>query len=887
MSSFEALFREIQGQADKSTWSSAVSLSRTSPVQFEQILSSIEGIVVDQKKSFHPRLGLEDQDWSCDCDTDEDPCLHVMVTSIWVKNKVTVASTLRLQYRFLSDGQQLRLRRVLTRDHQQEEALTTSVRRCSGYAPSAFDIEIEEASMFSVSDILDARCSQALAKIMERHEGITLDGDPIAIHAQPSGWYLDARQENSRFHIELKSEKDAFFFFQNGWVLKADGLYPQKDQQRLQRLIPNRSLNASEWAEFQAVHGSEFPQLQESLQIVPPRLIIETRGSLQVRGKIVYGDPVIAELSDRWIMTLPVKRQLTKEEQLRHEYEDQFSLRFGEWHSLAAESAVECVKKVQALDRSVHGKAELEGDAWKAFVLRGELEFLGEQGFGCEGEIFGIGDVLASQDFLRTDRGWFRIPSGWVAQHRNSLQLLHRGDAIGKSLAKKALGIEVGESRGQHAWKTYALNATLRPYQEEGILWLRQRLEGSGGAILADDMGLGKTLQSMALIPSGAKTIVACPMSLLENWRSELRKFRSDLRVAIYHGAERRIDTQADVIITSHGLLRSDLERLKSDPWQLLIVDEAHMAKNSESLLHRALVQFPSVAKLLLSGTPIENSAEDLRSLLRVISRSFETIQVRSDEGRKLLSMAARDLVLRRRKADVVMDLPPRLESIVRLKGDDEQLAIYKDLAVQARGETSQNPLQILAWLTRLRMAACDPRLVSQESGRGAKVDYLVSRLRTLREAGHKALVFSQWTSFLDLIQQELGDDVLRIDGQTEHRQMIVDRFQNDPSVSCMLMSLKAGGVGLNLTAADHVFIMDPWWNPAAEAQAADRSHRIGQQNPVHIYKLVTEDTIEEKVIVLQAEKMEMAEEILNEEGPRLIDWARQLIQEPSRTTPL
>lgn len=428
------------------------------------------------------------------------------------------------------------------------------------------------------------------------------------------------------------------------------------------------------------------------------------------------------------------------------------------------------------------------------------------------------------------------------------------------------------------------LTAQLRPYQRQGVAWL-QFLQSAGlGGVLADDMGLGKTLQTLCAVQG--KTLIVCPTSVVHNWRLECTRFRPGLRLCIYHGANRKLDPKADVTVTSYALLRLDLEILKQTTWHAVVLDEAQAIKNPESQAARAAFALPAQFHLALSGTPVENRLDELWSLMHFANRGLlggrarfaETMEkpIVAGDAQALTALRTRikPFVLRRLKREVAPDLPPRTESVMHVELDDTERGIYDTVRAAARKDvleqlhTGGSVMAALEALLRLRQAACHSALVpGQTATSSSKVQRLVDALVTVAEEGGRSLVFSQWTSMLDLIEPALTSAALpfcRLDGSTRDRHEVVTRFQSPEGPPVMLISLKAGGTGLNLTAADHVFICDPWWNPAAEAQAADRTHRIGQDKPVFVYRLVSVDTVEARILDLQDRKRALAEAALD-----------------------
>ncbi len=427
------------------------------------------------------------------------------------------------------------------------------------------------------------------------------------------------------------------------------------------------------------------------------------------------------------------------------------------------------------------------------------------------------------------------------------------------------------------------LTATLRPYQQKGVDWLVFLRSAGLGGILADDMGLGKTLEALCAVTAPA--LIVCPTSVVANWRAEIARFRPGLGVSVYHGAGRQLDERADITLTSYAILRLDAERLSARQWSTVILDEAQAIKNPDSQAARAAYGLTADLRVAMTGTPLENRLEELWSLAHFTNRGLLGGRREFDDryarpiadgtpgAAQRLRDRLRPFVLRRLKRDVAPELPPRTDTVLRIGLDERERGIYDAVRAASRAEVvalldgGGSVLAALEALLRLRQAACHAALVpGQEANRSSKVDALLEALDTAAADGHKALVFSQWTSLLDLIEPALRAaeiPFVRLDGSTRDRGAVVDRFQSEDGPPVMLLSLKAGGVGLNLTAADHVFLVDPWWNPATEDQAADRAHRIGQDRPVMVYRLVATDTVEERILALQEKKRALADAAL------------------------
>ena len=420
----------------------------------------------------------------------------------------------------------------------------------------------------------------------------------------------------------------------------------------------------------------------------------------------------------------------------------------------------------------------------------------------------------------------------------------------------------------------------LRGYQVQGVDWLVLLRELELGALLADDMGLGKTIQALCAVTG--PSLIVCPTSVLFNWAEEMQRFRPGLSFSLYHGPGRELNEEVEVTLTSYAILRLDIEILCQRSWQTVILDEAQNIKNSNSQVARAAYRLKAKFRLALTGTPVENRLEELWSQFHFLNpgllggrshfrnRYVRPIAEGDPNSAAHLRERIRPFLLRRKKRDVAPELPDLTELVLHCELSDDERAIYDAVRaatverVVAQLSTGGNVLAALEALLRLRQAACHGSLVpGQTAQSSSKLELLMTRLEQAVADGHKALVFSQWTSFLDLVEPHLDEGEIpfvRLDGSTRDRGAVVNEFQSEDGPPVMLVSLKAGGTGLNLTAADHVFLLDPWWNPAVEDQAAGRSHRIGQTRSVVVHRLVARDTVEEGILELHARKRALSE---------------------------
>lgn len=460
------------------------------------------------------------------------------------------------------------------------------------------------------------------------------------------------------------------------------------------------------------------------------------------------------------------------------------------------------------------------------------------------------------------------------------------------------------------------LNATLRDYQLKGLAWL-QFLEKHGlGGILADDMGLGKTIQVLSFLLSQKEakrstlpSLIICPTSLVNNWLLEAEKFTPDLKLVAVQGANRKKllakAATADVVITSFPLLLRDHEHYLQMHFGNIILDEAQTIKNYQSKVSRFAKSLKGDFHLCLSGTPVENNLSELKSLFdfampgllgstAYFKNHFQQPIERENNAYRAeqLNDIIAGYVLRRTKAEVAKELPAKSEMVKVIELCDSQKSLYQKVSEQIEskvksifeaGEQQASKLLFLESLLKLRQICCDPRLISKstdpdEAINSAKLNYLANTLPEMLKEGRKVIVFSQFTSMLSLIEQklsEIGIDYSLLTGQTRHRQKAIDKFQQG-DVSVFLISLKAGGTGLNLTAADTVIHYDPWWNPAVERQATDRAYRIGQDKPVFVYKLICQNSIEEKVQRMQQEKAALAERFFDSNSHGFSDFSEQ-----------
>ena len=504
-------------------------------------------------------------------------------------------------------------------------------------------------------------------------------------------------------------------------------------------------------------------------------------------------------------------------------------------------------------------------------------------------------------DLLREKKlaGTVRLPAFQAAQFEQLAELDQR-----KAPATRKMIEQLRDFSGlEEVPLPKNLNATLRPYQKEGLNWLAFLQRYGFGGILADDMGLGKTLQTLALVQHMKESgllekpaLVVAPTSLTGNWQHEAAQFTPQLDVTLIHGPDRAVAFDklhsSDLVITTYPLLVRDWERYDKQTFSLVALDEAQAIKNPTTKIAECVRRIDGATRLCLSGTPLENHLGELWSLMdfalpgllggrKTFNEAYRTpIESHGEfERQQELARRVRPFMLRRTKTEVVSELPPKTETIQYVELGSRQRALYESVRISmekrirelvARQGIAKSHIEFLDALLKLRQTCIDPRLVKLDKAAGinesAKLDWLAEALPQLLEEGRSLLIFSQFTEVLKLVEallEELKVDYTKLTGQTRKRQQAIDSFQNG-DVRVFLISLKAGGAGLNLTAADVVIHMDPWWNPAVENQATDRAHRIGQDKPVFVYKLVAAETIEERIHRMQKHKQALADALFD-----------------------
>lgn len=545
------------------------------------------------------------------------------------------------------------------------------------------------------------------------------------------------------------------------------------------------------------------------------------------------------------------------------------------------------------------GEYEISFKELRKLILKKKVEFKlpnGEIAIIPEAWLIKYGDLFAMSE----THGDHEKPV-LKKHHVGLLRELEEGN-----LAKVVMSERLRNLQSFTGIKDYAIPnnfiGTLRPYQKAGYNWLRFLNEFHLGGCLADDMGLGKTVQTLALLQSekekgnAGTSLLIMPTSLIYNWEMEASKFTPNLKILTYTGTLRNKDVERfsnyDVVLTSYGITRLDIELFQKFYFNYIILDESQVIKNPTSNIAKAVMELKSRYKLTLTGTPLENTTMDLWSQMTFINPGLlgtqtffknefqQPIEKRQDEGKtKKLNAIIKPFVLRRLKSQVATDLPEKVENVYYTNMSPEQEQKYEEaksfyrhkILDQIDKEGINNTrMMILEGLTKLRQLSNHPKMVdARYGGSSGKLEDLTHMLENALLEGHKVLVFSQFVKHLEIVKEMLKEHKIPyayLDGSSTDRKEQVEKFNKDPLLKVFLISIKAGGLGLNLTEADYVFILDPWWNPAVEAQATDRAHRIGHKKKVFSYKFITRNTVEEKILTLQKHKLKLSENLIQSE---------------------
>ena len=799
------------------------------------------------------------------------------------------------------------------------------------------DLAVERALVSKVSGVVPRHELPPLFEALAACEDVRLDGQPVKIGPVESPVRVVVEECAEGYRLTAIQDPRITEVFDNGAVLRSELLRelgePGLSAGEIEELRKGKIVAAKD---VSTLLTDLLPDLQKRVQVdirtkrlprmardLLPRISVDSHrvgDELVLLATIVYGDPPVARVDGDHLTHLqgpvPVRRP-EMERRLARTLESDLGVAAGQRLRLHGEQGVEMAERIR---QTASGELSLVGNGHASFFRAGnlvanlrvdgddfQLSFETQKGERADAATVLHGWSTGASMVPLLDGGWAPLPQAFLEKFGGLLADLLAARAVSESgrlppsalpdLAKLCSALDVEGPPGFERLRMLIehfegipeeplpddLRAELRHYQRLGVNWLAFLRSAGLGALLADDMGLGKTLQALCAIRG--RTLVVAPTSVVHNWAAEIRRFRPSLSWTMFHGPRRAIDPDVDVTLTTYALLRIDAEQLCAVDWDTVVLDEAQAIKNPESQVAQAAFGLKAGFRIAMSGTPVENRLDELWSQFHAINRGllgnredFRDRVVRPildgvPGAASRLRERIRPFVLRRRKAEVAPELPPRTDVVLRCELEEEERALYESIrgatvpSVVEKLRSGGNVMAALEALLRLRQAACHPGLLPGREAEGSsKLTLLLEMLERACEDGHKALVFSQWTSLLDRVEPHLRQasiSFVRLDGSTRDREEVVTTFQHPDGPPVMLVSLKAGGTGLNLTAADHVFLMDPWWNPAVEDQAADRTHRIGQDRPVMVYKLVAKDTVEERIIELQEHKRALAQAAL------------------------
>ncbi len=843
---------------------------------------------------------------------------------------------LQLRYSFSRSRGTLYLERHVGWPDGREEPLVGSLLKLTRTGgpellPTAADLTVDRiAGGFRQGIVPTARVREILG-LLEGADRVDLDGHPVRTSRDevlPVARVTD--HVDGGVVVTISEDPGVSEVVACGVVRRGDELAPmggvdltgeQREKLPVTRVVSKGELGSFALEilpqlEAKAIVVVDTRRLPSKMGRTVPRLSFDMKqegATLGVLPSLVYGDPAVARIDGDLMVSLGAAippREREKERALVDRLRAELDLVVGRRAFFKGDDAARFLSRLVSFSGQDVHNARIGGTRLVPRVVIGhDLRLDVTLSAEDEPEVGASAEAVLSAwrqglSFVPLEGGGFApLPADWLDRYgERVLDLLaaRREDGtIPRQLARELASLAddldlppppVPDDLARHAKGLDGLPdavlppdlaVELRPYQLDGVRFLQFSRRAGLGAILADDMGLGKTAQLLAALPArgtgGGQTLVVCPRSVLFNWEREIARFRPGLRSSRYHGSDRELDPGVDVILTTYGTLRRDLEPLGKVHFACVVLDEAQAIKNPSSQSARVACALDADLRVALTGTPIENRLLELYSLVHFtnpwmlgrqndfVRRYEDPIAAGDPDATRRLREKTRPILLRRTKQEVAPELPPRTESVLFVDLEKDERDIYDAVRAAARVDIVRrlgqglSPMMALEALLRLRQAACHPSLLpGQSRPTSSKLDRLIHALGDAVGEGHKALVFSQWTRLLDLVEPALaaaGLPFVRLDGQTVDREAVVDAFQSAAGPPVMIVSLKAGGTGLNLTAADHVFLLDPWWNPAVEDQAADRTHRIGQDKPVFVYRLVAKDTVEERVLALAERK--------------------------------
>ena len=931
----QPLFLAVRRAASERVWDAGVQLARAGRVRgVSHDEDEVELAVAGRGPiPIEVHLYPEDEEW--DCGSGHDISAYVVAAVIAVKAALKdtgqplpeASSNKRLIYKLTEvRGRDLSVTRHVRQDGR-DTPFKNTIRGSNGLTAHRADLEVEEVLRLGDRKLPAVGWRRILGAWTESDAHIELDGVQLKASTEGIGPVAIVRDHEGGFRVSLHRDGRLEKSFSCGVCVAEGHLHPTEGgglaghertalvngivfpKDRVHELV-GELLPSLRQRVTVKVRTERLPQIVK----LKPELVLDMQATpqgLKLRMDIVYGDAARVE-DGKLVRTgraLPLRdrqAELQLQTSMSH-----LKLPIGREWNLGEEAALDFVQnRLPSFDGRRTGKAA----KWAVRREPARLSLEGGQ-LQSDANLPALVSAWVEGKSLvpLLDGGWAPLPADLMARHGHLIADLVAASGEGPipthalpAAAELAEALESPEPPGFEGLRPLLqdfeglphvalpdVDATLRPYQEVGYRWMRFLMKAGLGGILADDMGLGKTLQGLcAVVGRGGRSLVVAPTSVAPNWVSEAKRFFPNLKVCLFHGPKRVMDTSADLVVTTYALMRLD-DRVQSESWTAALLDEAQHIKNPESQTAQAAFRLDAQHRFSLTGTPIENRLDELWSQLHFCMPGFlggrkdfqdrlgRAVESGDPRAAKSLRARIRPFVLRRTKSQVATDLPPRTDIVLRCTMGPEQRGVYDAVAASAREEVAAllgdgKALAVLELLLRLRQAACHPGLLpGDRTEPSAKLEILVEKLEQIVASGHKALVFSQWTGFLDLIQAALPMRTLRLDGSTRDRAGVVADFQSPDGAPVFLLSLKAGGTGLNLTAADYVFHTDPWWNPAVEDQAVDRAHRIGQDKPVVSVRLIAEDTVEEGIVELQQRKRAIARAAL-EEGTLVSGLAKE-----------
>ncbi len=880
-------------------WSKGVALSRNSksvekispPAEKNELKFKIQ--TTERLLAFQVTLWPKEQDAHCNCDSKIEPCHHVVAVALALEagtvtepGEAAATAGSGLRYTWVVENQKINLKRELLANGVAKPLEGSLVGLIGGIQSGRIKAPLPSTTLTDIK--LDEIFAKENPRWAEVFRALS-DLPPLEVKGLPGKSHLSVDPKTNRPTLTIEDGPEPGSIkltqqdlgesdrrFQNGISLRGDTLHLISDtasNERINEVIQKDKLETFLRERLPKLEGDfeievkseRLPKLEWKEPFLHFNAEKLSDDQIAVTASIRYPDPSPGFL---------VGRDLEEEQELIRALRDRYSLSLGTPKTMSVAASLAFRNKLSDQATSFDTKSTLQNI--EIFLTR----FFAENGNLTLETAIQNQDAILKLLALKEKNPSLKKSLPFLLQ---SLRAPEVDGTIGMKTSAETDGSNRKSSgsydKSQFSYSSQvqpALWNKLRDYQKRGVDWLLHAKTVLGGAILSDDMGLGKTIQTLATLNSPA--LVVAPTSLLKNWQNEAALFRSDLKVQIFHGPNRKWDESADLTITSYALLRQEADRFLNEEWDTVVLDEAHIIRNPDTQAAVASFKLNSKFKLALTGTPIQNRRRDLLSLFQ-----FVTPGIFQDES-DLQTEVTQAFLLRRTKAQVLTELPPKtyLNQGVTLSQEERNLydAVWatakKEIVERLAGENA-NPFTLFEVLLRARQVCDHSALATTEKSQpstlnsnsstamsSSKTEVLLELLNELTEAGHSILVYSQWTKFLDIIETRIKTQFryLRLDGSTQNRGDVVDQFQNDERPSVFLLSLHAGGVGLNLTRATHVIFCDPWWNPFVELQAEDRAYRMGQEKPVTIHRLITENTIEEQMTHLQAEKMKLGEAV-------------------------